>query len=455
MVSQQEDEPPPQKKAKQEEQEEPCRVCLGVLEERFMEPALESICSTVCEAGYDADHFTVAVSLPVSLALRTHSVNLYLSSKLDTFCDDEVVPIKQVWKWLFPQRIEQKLGKKLVTGDACEFYAELQFDFADDEKELACLRTMCEKEYSNRAKNHRKYHMGLVTRQGAEKSLGSVTEKHFRANYPVPPDKSLVALTSSVKLYHNNIFVAGRYNKYSRHLPQTPWIVDGEKRMPSSVEELILNKIQAAFKFDGAKFSSSGREDVDVRTLGRGRPFMFEIANSRKTFFTPKELAAMQLEINQSSQDIRVRDLQVVPKSSIKALKEGEDQKRKTYTALCVLPPNCCTSVAKVKNTLENKGEVEVSQRTPIRVLHRRPDAIRKRTVHHMQIEPLQKKSSVKLFRLTLSTQAGTYVKEFVHGDFGRTVPNLRQILGCDVDILALDVEEIDLDWPPAIDSKE
>ena len=46
-----------------------------------------------------------------------------------------------------------------------------------------------------------------------------------------------------------------------------------------------------------------------------------------------------------------------------------------------------------------------------------------------------------QMFILTLATQAGTYVKEFVHGDFGRTEPNVAQILGCDVDIIALDVE--------------
>ena len=45
------------------------------------------------------------------------------------------------------------------------------------------------------------------------------------------------------------------------------------------------------------------------------------------------------------------------------------------------------------------------------------------------------------LFLLKLATQAGTYVKEFVHGDFDRTEPNVAQILGCDVDIIALDVE--------------
>ena len=43
-------------------------------------------------------------------------------------------------------------------------------------------------------------------------------------------------------------------------------------------------------------------------------------------------------------------------------------------------------------------------------------------------------------FRLRLTTQAGTYVKEFVHGDFGRTKPNLTMMLNRFVDILELDV---------------
>lgn len=45
-------------------------------------------------------------------------------------------------------------------------------------------------------------------------------------------------------------------------------------------------------------------------------------------------------------------------------------------------------------------------------------------------------------------TQAGTYVKEFVHGDFERTVPNIGLITGSECDILALDVLDIELDWP-------
>uniref|UniRef100_A0A7S2TFV9 tRNA pseudouridine(55) synthase n=1 Tax=Lotharella oceanica TaxID=641309 RepID=A0A7S2TFV9_9EUKA len=51
-------------------------------------------------------------------------------------------------------------------------------------------------------------------------------------------------------------------------------------------------------------------------------------------------------------------------------------------------------------------------------------------------------------FDLDLTTEAGTYVKEFVHGDRGRTRPYLGDILGCATDILQLDVTGL-LDMGP------
>ena len=97
----QSDSQPPEKKAKTEIT--PCRACLGVMQETFMASALEDLAKEIKKCGYDADHFTVAISLPVSLALRSHSLNLFLDEKMSDFDDDEVVPIKQAWKWLFLQ----------------------------------------------------------------------------------------------------------------------------------------------------------------------------------------------------------------------------------------------------------------------------------------------------------------------------------------------------------------
>lgn len=48
-----------------------------------------------------------------------------------------------------------------------------------------------------------------------------------------------------------------------------------------------------------------------------------------------------------------------------------------------------------------------------------------------------------------LGAQAGTYIKEFVHGDEGRTLPNLGTFLGCTeaAQILQLDVLQIHMDF--------
>ena len=94
---------------------------------------------------------------------------------------------------------------------------------------------MCEEEYNNREKNHKKYHMGLVTRQGAEKSLQTVPSKHFKAHYPVPPNLSQALLKYKVKMYHNSIFIAGKTNIW---LLLSSYITQKRKTYPADAGSL-------------------------------------------------------------------------------------------------------------------------------------------------------------------------------------------------------------------------
>ena len=119
-------------------------------------------------------------------------------------------------------------------------------------------------------------------------------------------------------------------------------------------------------------------------------------------------------------------------------MKDGEDQKTKTYEALCTFE-DYQIEVQNLRSKIMELGIVTISQKTPIRVLHRRPNLERKRTVEFLGVEEVAKDR--QCFKLRIRTQAGTYVKEFVHGDFGRTIPNLRTLLHHDIDIIALDVE--------------
>lgn len=45
-------------------------------------------------------------------------------------------------------------------------------------------------------------------------------------------------------------------------------------------------------------------------------------------------------------------------------------------------------------------------------------------------------------------------MKELVHGEFGRTTPSITSIIGQEIDIIALDVNAIELDFPPEIDNQ-
>ena len=82
---------------------------------------------------------------------------------------------------------------------------------------------------------------------------------------------------------------------------------------------------------------------------------------------------------------------------------------------------------------------LEIKQDTPLRVLHRRSSDVRTRCVLTLSARRI----SDHWFRLRMSTSAGTYVKEFVHGDCGRTRPSIGSMLGGRTDISELDCEGI------------
>lgn len=45
-----------------------------------------------------------------------------------------------------------------------------------------------------------------------------------------------------------HIITSGRYNKLSRELSQTPWFINGEKKMQTSVQDILCNPIADVMK---------------------------------------------------------------------------------------------------------------------------------------------------------------------------------------------------------------
>jgi tRNA pseudouridine(54/55) synthase len=117
------------------------------------------------------------------------------------------------------------------------------------------------------------------------------------------------------------------------------------------------------------RFTSSGREDIDVRMLGRGRPFIVEVVNPHYTRFSKDKLTEMQNSINSVVPDkVQVLDLQFCTKKQADFLKKTVEEKRKSYRLVAWFP-NPITE-DDLKN-VDGKTNVVLEQRTPIRVLHR------------------------------------------------------------------------------------
>nr|KAJ0220346.1 hypothetical protein LSAT_V11C200052940 [Lactuca sativa] len=237
------------------------------------------------------------------------------------------------------------------------------------------------------------------------------------------------------------VFIGGRYLKFSRNVSQTRWIIDEERKGDASVEELIGGNILPMCNGDSYKFHAAGREDIDVRMLGSGRPFLVEIQNAR---FVPSEVSIKEMENKINSLEsnlVRVRHLKVVGSQGWSLMREGEAEKQKQYAALVWISRPISDDDVEAVTSLK---ELKVLQRTPVRVLHRRSPLDREKTIHWMKIEKIA--GSCQYFLLHLCTQAGTYIKEFVHGDLGRTNPSIGSILGCRAEILQLDVTDVKMD---------
>ena len=241
------------------------------------------------------------------------------------------------------------------------------------------------------------------------------------------------------------LYIYGRYLKFSREIPQSKWpcrkchgtgcgYCGGKGAMyEETVEGLIAEPLLAATGAKATKMHAVGREDIDARMLGSGRPFVLELADPKKRKIS---LAEFEKEINRKNKDkVGVGGLRFVGKDAVEEVKSA--QPAKTY----LIKVRCGKSIRKcgIQKLLRLRGK-EIRQQTPERVLHRRADLERRRKILGVKVEQTDK----NVLELTIKAQAGTYVKELVTGDGGRTRPSVSGILGCSCKPLELDVMDVD-----------
>jgi tRNA pseudouridine synthase 10 len=274
------------------------------------------------------------------------------------------------------------------------------------------------------------------------KRMAELTDK--TAEYK-KPDLTIIVnpFTAKARVQVNPLFVAGRYRKLVRDIPQSKWFCSScrgkgcekcggtGKMYPESVEELASKTLLEAAEGEKTSFHASGREDIDARMLGRGRPFVIEVSKPKKRFLDLKKL---EVAVNANAEGkVEVSGLSFSNKDVVRRLKKGESA-QKEYRVLIEFEN--AISEEGLRLLEEKLSGTLVKQQTPLRVLHRRADFIREKYIYEVKV----KKVSLKRAEMKIRCQGGLYVKELVSGDEGRTTPNVSELLENRAKPLKLDV---------------
>ncbi|PWA70278.1 pseudouridine synthase family protein [Artemisia annua] len=420
-----------------------CSVCLGVLQFNYHDEKdmlvekdhAEDFATAVVESVkgncHEISGFTLEVSLPTLITENEHLIMSYMKNKYASEAwfqekfSSEHISVKDALKLSMTLPLEKLLGVKSSVSD---FRIRLTYEHVD--------ATSAEKSTGKNQSNKRiKSGNGLVKCTNGTMQGGDASDSNSLLRKVGQPCHMTLVCSRAP------IYIGGRYLKFSRNVSQTRWIIDDERKGEASVEELIGENVLPICNGDGYKFHAAGREDIDVRMLGSGRPFLIEVQNARHI---PSEVSVKEMEKKINSLEsnlVRVKHLKVLDNQVWSLMREGEAEKQKQYAALVWISRDIKDDDLLAVSSLK---DLKVLQRTPVRVLHRRSPLDREKIIHWMKIEEIA--GSSQYFLLHLCTQAGTYIKEFVHGDLGRTHPSIGSILGCRAEILQLDVTDVKMD---------
>jgi len=285
--------------------------------------------------------------------------------------------------------------------------------------------------------------------------------------------------TDAVEIQVNSAFIYGRYRKLARTIPQTEWpcrdcngtgLWQGEPcegcdgtgyRYDESVEQLTAPVVCEAMDGEDATFHGAGREDVDARMLGTGRPFVIEVDTPRVRSVDTDELAA---DIDDFADGkVEVEGLRLSTHGMVERVKELPASK--TYRMDVGFAEPVGERAFEVALAALDGATIE--QNTPQRVSHRRAAKTRVREVYeasgeldterdreHDSEADSEQDGEQTATRATVEIhgEGGLYVKELVSSDEGRTEPSLAGELGVEATVTALDVLAVEGEEEPFAD---
>jgi tRNA pseudouridine synthase 10 len=239
-----------------------------------------------------------------------------------------------------------------------------------------------------------------------------------------------------------NIYLFGHYLKNTRSYCQHDWSCSAcrgkgckqcnyKKENYPSIETALREHFAPAFKASDMKLHASGREDVDVMMLGSGRPAVVELLNPKKRH---ADLTKICAELKNST-PIEFLNPIYVQKFWIEAVCTSHFDKHYRATI------HCDEGLSDSDwEKIDSSIPCTLAQRTPLRVSKRRADLIRRRRLYDIKLVSKRETDYV----VDVWAEAGTYIKEMIHGDNNRTNPSISSILKKQCECTQLDVLSID-----------
>ncbi|MEM0455924.1 MAG: hypothetical protein QXL02_01545 [Candidatus Anstonellales archaeon] len=248
-------------------------------------------------------------------------------------------------------------------------------------------------------------------------TLSAAIKEELKSKYNLQidntdPDVYIDVSPDGIQIRKAELFIFGRYWKLRNNISQKRWPGKG---IPS-IEGIIGRELIKIY--GGSKYfmHASGREDIDAFNIA-GRPFVMEIHEPVRYNVSPGIIQSQGIVAVIYGRVRRIMRTLVsdshFDKSYICYHKELSDEEISILSSSPVL---------------------RISQYTPSRVEHRRALKTRYRKIYR-----------IRAFRnfSYIYAEAGAYIKEFFHGDKGRTSPCISSILNREINCDTLIVSRL------------
>ncbi len=282
-----------------------------------------------------------------------------------------------------------------------------------------------------------------------KREVGSMIERSGKVFDPVNPDLLINFERGQLTIKRPAQYLEGRYLKLFRNISQAKWVCNNcygngcaecnykGRHFIASVEEFITIPICLLYNAERVVFHAGGREDVDVLVVGKGRPFVVEVVNPARRI---SDLKAIEKAVNEYSNDIvQITLIGFTDSRRIEELKKLAEVSTKEYRGIIKFFER--VDLNKLVDASKELSGITLEQQTPWRVKKRRADKVRHKKVYSFKVEYVDDYTAL----FTIVCQGGTYVKEFISGDDGRTKPSVSQILGIRCKCIALDLVGVDM----------